>query len=785
MSNSGLASYVIISPYKTVGRNHAIDTITIHCMAGQMTATACGQWFQKSGCSSNYGIGSDGSIGLYVEEKDRSWASSSASNDNRAITIEVASSSEDPYVVNDAAYNSLIDLLVDICQRNGIDQLRWKGDPNLIGQVDKQNMTVHRWFKKKACPGDYLYNKHTEIANAVNARMDAPLIPPLDDVSSTNTYSDSESATASYTSMSMTSPNSRLATYINRTGSERCSPRPGAITAITVHIAKKRGDINILSKMVNSGSTTYNYGIDSEGVIGMFVDEPLKTNATANTRNDKRALNIVCMNESLSPDYSMSDATYDALIELCADICRRNYIPSLTFTGNNKVDSLTLHSEFDSSVDCPGPWFLKRIDKFVKAVNEQLQKDWATSNARIAISNESALYIQSGVNIDAIKPYVIALDQRQIGIDYSKMRDIGVVGVMLDGGMRLNKKHELVDYRSVNIYKQCEEVKKAKLPFGIYYTSHAQDVNDAKEECYWLRFIISKYPPKLGVWLHCDFDESLPTARAMSIVEKYYSSFVEWGLKSKCGIYATKKQAKLINWPRQCTYMPLWLEGEMTDAVCPEDEILTPSFFQLSNLENEGYKKGTEVLDPFPQGGASTDSIGDSFYNSNVVSVSTGLSEQVYGDYTMKSLPSSPYYTGTKKYERYTAISSVSSRQYQICRSDKTTTNSEGFRIVDNRYLFACGTGITGTVGTYVDVILDNGTVIPCIVGDIKADVHTDAATGHVYTSVNNNWCCSEFIVDGDRLNAKVKSMSDCSYLTESWRSPVVKMKVYTKNWFD
>ena len=173
MSNSKLVSYTKISPNRTSPRNHAIDTITIHCVVGQASIESLGNVFSPTSrkASSNYGVGVDGRIGMYCDEKDRSWCSSSSSNDNRAITIEVASDTVHPYKVNDKAYAGLIELLVDICQRNNIKKLLWKGDKSLIGQVDKQNMTVHRWFANKACPGDYLYNRHGEIAKAVNARL--------------------------------------------------------------------------------------------------------------------------------------------------------------------------------------------------------------------------------------------------------------------------------------------------------------------------------------------------------------------------------------------------------------------------------------------------------------------------------------------------------------------------------------------------------------------------------------------------------------------------------------
>lgn len=171
MSNSSLVNYTKISPNKNIGRNHKIDTVTIHCTAGHISVESLGNWFSKSstGASSNYGIGDDGRIGMYVQESDRSWCSSSPSNDNRAVTIEVSSDAGHPYSCTDAAYKSLIKLLADICKRNGIPELRWRGDKNLIGQIDKQNMTVHMWFKNKNCPGEYLYNKHGQIAAEVNA----------------------------------------------------------------------------------------------------------------------------------------------------------------------------------------------------------------------------------------------------------------------------------------------------------------------------------------------------------------------------------------------------------------------------------------------------------------------------------------------------------------------------------------------------------------------------------------------------------------------------------------
>ena len=173
--NSPLVSYTKLSPNHSGQRKQPIDTITIHCVVGQCSVETLGNIFAPASrkASSNYGVGVDGRIGMYCEEQNRSWCTSSSANDHRAVTIEVASDTTHPYAVNAKAYAALIDLVTDICKRNNIKQLLWKGDKSLIGQVDKQNMTVHRWFANKSCPGDYLYNRHGEIAAEVNKRLNA------------------------------------------------------------------------------------------------------------------------------------------------------------------------------------------------------------------------------------------------------------------------------------------------------------------------------------------------------------------------------------------------------------------------------------------------------------------------------------------------------------------------------------------------------------------------------------------------------------------------------------
>ena len=179
MSNSPLVTYTRLSSNCNQPRNHAIDTVTIHCTAGQGTAQAIlslpsfTNYDPEKGYSCNYAVGKDGSIGLCVEEANRSWCSSSGANDHRAITIEVSSDSFPPYKVTEQALAALIDLLADVCQRNGIQKLVWSDKKeDRVSHRNGCNMTCHRDFAAKACPGDYLYGLEGDIAAAVNKRLE-------------------------------------------------------------------------------------------------------------------------------------------------------------------------------------------------------------------------------------------------------------------------------------------------------------------------------------------------------------------------------------------------------------------------------------------------------------------------------------------------------------------------------------------------------------------------------------------------------------------------------------
>lgn len=182
-TNSSLVSYTKLSPNHSGQRTHSIDRITPHCVVGQCSVETLGNIFLPTSrqASSNYGIGVDGRVGMYVEEKNRSWCSSSAANDQRAVTIECASDNTEPYAFKDVVYQRLIELCTDICKRNGKTKLLWLGDKtktlNYTPKSDEMVLTVHRWFANKSCPGNWMYARMGDLASKVTAALGSEVKP--------------------------------------------------------------------------------------------------------------------------------------------------------------------------------------------------------------------------------------------------------------------------------------------------------------------------------------------------------------------------------------------------------------------------------------------------------------------------------------------------------------------------------------------------------------------------------------------------------------------------------
>lgn len=162
MSNSKLATVKVpasTSNY-TKGRSYKISKITVHHMAGKLTAKQCGRVFQAKGrgASAHYGIGSDGKIGLYVDEKNAAWADANRTSNHKSVTIEVANSKTGgQWPVSDKSLKLLIKLVADIAKRNGLGKL-----------VSGKNLTWHSMYANTTCPGPYLRSKMKYIAQEAN-----------------------------------------------------------------------------------------------------------------------------------------------------------------------------------------------------------------------------------------------------------------------------------------------------------------------------------------------------------------------------------------------------------------------------------------------------------------------------------------------------------------------------------------------------------------------------------------------------------------------------------------
>lgn len=244
MSNSPLVNYTKISQNSSDPRNKPITKITIHHMAGNLTVEQVGNIFSPGGrkASSNYGVDNHGRVGMYVEEKNRAWTSSSPDNDHQAITIEVANIAGAPdWKVSDIALNKTIDLCVDVCQRNGIKKLNFTGDKT-------GNLTMHKWFVATACPGPYLESKFPHIANEVNKRLNAGTEKPSTDVLyrvQTGAFKNKSNADA-------------LLTKVKAAGFEAIMKKAGNLYRVQVGAFSKKANADAMAaKLKAAGFDTY------------------------------------------------------------------------------------------------------------------------------------------------------------------------------------------------------------------------------------------------------------------------------------------------------------------------------------------------------------------------------------------------------------------------------------------------------------------------------------------------------------------------------------------------
>lgn len=565
-TNSSLVSYTQLSPNCTRNRNHTIDSVAIHCMAGDLSIESCGGLFANSsvGASSNYGIGSDGRIGLYVQEKDRSWCTSKGLVDHRAITIEVANTkAAHPWPVSDAAYNSLINLLIDVCRRNNISALRWKADKSyalstLSGNNSEQNMYVHRWFSGKACPGDFLYNRHKQIAEAVNKGLrDGTTfgagVPSVEDG-----YSTPSSVTSQYTAAAKT------AIFIGDSRTVGMQQSVGANTDIW-SCKVSTG----YSWMVSKGVPDIENKVSSDTavVILMGVNDLLFVSADKYTDYiNKKAAEWAAKGAST---YFVSVNPVKVVASLSNTV-----IESFNSAMRNKLQGVQYIDTYGLIKDSFGSsdglhYDRKTYKQIYNYIKDQIGNTYTSSLRQIRMT----------VDHMKLNPYIISIPKSDLKVDYDALKKARVVGVTFEAGYTYTPiSHKETTFKQPNLDRQVSAAMAADMPFGFTMIGRARTDDEAKKEMYDLSFIVKKYPPKLGVWIDIDFIQSATSNNR--IMERYQRELIRLGLKQKMGAYVSEKQLKTIDWKKFQDEWYLWIKKPVDD-LSELSQLLTPEFFDM------------------------------------------------------------------------------------------------------------------------------------------------------------------------------------------------------------
>lgn len=550
MGYSSLATVKVWSPNHSGKRNHKIDSVAIHCMAGNLSAQGCGELFANSSrrASSNYGIGSDGTIGVYVDEDNRSWCTSSGGVDHRAITIEVANTSaSEPFPVSDAAYESLIKLLVDICNRNHIAGLKWKNDKSYAkaaeagGPVTEQNMFVHRWFAQKSCPGEWLFERQGQIANEVNKRLGNGItyqgtattrkvifIGDSRTVGMKNSVGENDNIWSCKGSMGLA--------WMKDTGVPAIESKIGSDTAICILMG--------INDMIYRKASEYTEYINSKATFWMgkgstvyFVSvNPVRKTGYGSITNDK----IDKWNQEV-----------------------RNGLAA----GVGYID--TYHAIFDTFNAPDGLHY-----------DAATYKDIYNTILDTAASSSGGYSYGLSLNIDytQFNPYVITLD-RNSKLDYSILKESKVVGAVVEAGHRYTSYRVKTErFDNPNLENQIKNLDEVDIPYGLWTYCRARTSQEAKDEMYYFSFPIRRHPPKLGVWLHLSLGNNKQVNTL--ILNRYKDDLIRLGFKSKIGIICDKKMLDNIDWKSSQEDFYLWIIDKVK-SVDELDQLMDPEFFDI------------------------------------------------------------------------------------------------------------------------------------------------------------------------------------------------------------
>lgn len=392
--------------------------------------------------------------------------------------------------------------------------------------------------------------------------------------------------------------NSSLVNHI-RISPNKTSPRNARIDRITIHHMAGNLSVETCGNVFapTSRKASSNYGIGSDGRVGMYVEEKDRSWCSSSAANDNRAVTIEVADDRSTGGWHSSEKAMNKLIQLCADICKRNGISRLNYTGNTS-GNLTMHKWF-AATDCPGayleqhfPWIATQTNNLLTTGKFQgisgnsisgipYGSGGASGNGDNAYNAAMGGISRDQVNWDYLKYMLATIDRRSgASVNFETLKkNNNFAGVIIEAGYLFNSSHVKQYYRNPYIHEQCIAATKANVPFGLYCDCKARSIEEAKEELYQLSFCIRKYPPVLGMWVH--FQLTKTTAINDSIIEYYRDFLVLLGLKGAIGIIATDAELKTFSWKTKHEKdWELWLNRHIS-SVSQIETLLDPDFFSV------------------------------------------------------------------------------------------------------------------------------------------------------------------------------------------------------------
>lgn len=586
MSNTSLKIDCIKkSPNHSGERTHKIDRITIHHMSGNLTVSQCGDVFLPSSrqASSNYGVDSKGRIGLYVDEKNRPWTSSSAENDNRAVTIEVANSTGGPdWKVSDKALETTIYLCADICLRNGIKALNYTGDTT-------GNLTMHKWFASTDCPGPYLGGKFPYIAEQVNKL-----------IKNKNSWFNGKVGALLSFSSSIQEADKTYSWKAKKNGGFERNSKDAYSNAVKIYAALDRlgYGYNAVCALLGNFDAESNYNPwqyesnavqSSSGYTAFGGGYGLAQFTPASKYiSSSKAKSL----DQYGPNFSdKTGKPEDGEAQL---IWIDKTASSQYYATNSYPESYSEFKKSTKSVDyLVKAWVYNYERPGVVALERRLTaaKYWEDKLNDIKpsgkTSSESGGFVNIEIDYTKISPYILTLDRNSTTkLDYQNLKTSHrVIGVILEAGYLYTSSHKEVTFRNPLLYEQIPPIENAELPYGYYMIGRARTLSEVENELYWLSFIINKYPPKLGVWLKLDLDKKRKSHNN-SIIATYEEGLIKLGLKGKIGLMLRREQLKLFSWSSYQDSWYLWLIEHIKDTK-ELDSLIDPKFFDTDDTPDD------------------------------------------------------------------------------------------------------------------------------------------------------------------------------------------------------